>query len=212
MDSRSSAQRALEFAVVARDPLARVGLSALLEASDADFHAGPELTPAQIDQGIGPQIEHSDAVLWEYDPQDAIKVAGLSASIPVVVFVDDAEAGHDAWARGARAVLARDIDAKSLAVALPAALAGLRVLDPSLELELGARAHTPPPNAPALSKRESEVLALLADGASNKEVGTSLGVSVNTAKFHVRSILDKLGAESRTEAVVLAARWGLIIL
>lgn len=206
----------MEFAVIARDPLARVGLAALLEASDAKFVAGAELSPAQLDN-FGPDdaaepISSSEAVLWEYDPEDAIRVAGLAASIPVVVFVDDAEAGHDAWARGASAVLARDIDAERLAKALPAALSGLRVLDPSLELDLGARAHQPPPNAPELSKRESEVMALLADGASNKEIAASLSVSVNTAKFHVRSILDKLGAESRTEAVVLAARWGLIVL
>ncbi len=209
MDARTEFERSWEFAVVARDPLARMGLCALLEGADARFTAGPELTPKSLELG---ELEGADGLLWEYEPEDAIKVAGLSASIPVVVFVDDAESGHEAWARGAAAVLARDVAADTLAAALPAALAGLRVLDPALELDLGARAHTPPPNAPELSKRESEVLALLADGASNKEIAESLSVSVNTAKFHVRSILDKLGAESRTEAVVLAARWGLIVL
>ena len=63
---------------------------------------------------------------------------------------------------------------------------------------------------PVLTPRELEVLALLAEGASNKAIGRRLGISVHTAKFHVGSLLDKLDAIGRTDAVAQAARLGVI--
>ena len=74
----------------------------------------------------------------------------------------------------------------------------------------------PPHDAPpderrfTLTPRELEVLALLAEGASNKEIARRLGISVHTAKFHVASLLDKLDAIGRTDAVTHAARLGVI--
>jgi DNA-binding CsgD family transcriptional regulator len=65
------------------------------------------------------------------------------------------------------------------------------------------------PEAP-LTPREREVLLLLAEGASNKEIARRLGISVHTAKFHVGSLLDKLDAAGRTDAVAHAARTGII--
>lgn len=62
----------------------------------------------------------------------------------------------------------------------------------------------------ALTPREEEVLGLLAAGASNKTIGRRLGISVHTAKFHVRSLLDKLDATGRTDAVAHAARRGVL--
>lgn len=62
----------------------------------------------------------------------------------------------------------------------------------------------------SLTPRELEVLALLADGASNKTIARRLGISVHTAKFHVGSLLDKLDATGRTDAVIHAARLGVI--
>jgi len=63
-----------------------------------------------------------------------------------------------------------------------------------------------------LTPRELEVLALLAEGASNKAIALRLGISVHTAKFHVSSLLDKLDAVGRTDAVAHAARLGVILL
>jgi len=62
----------------------------------------------------------------------------------------------------------------------------------------------------ALTPRELEVLALLAEGASNKMIARRLGISAHTAKFHVGSLMEKLGATSRTDAVMHAARLGVI--
>jgi DNA-binding CsgD family transcriptional regulator len=61
-----------------------------------------------------------------------------------------------------------------------------------------------------LSAREQEVLSLLAEGASNKEIARQLGISVHTAKFHVGSVIDKLDATGRTDAVAHAARIGVL--
>ena len=63
-----------------------------------------------------------------------------------------------------------------------------------------------------LTPRELEVLALLAEGASNKAIALRLGISVHIAKFHVSSLLDKLDAVGRTDAVAHAARLGVILL
>ena len=63
-----------------------------------------------------------------------------------------------------------------------------------------------------LTARELEVLAAMADGASNKAIARRLGISFHTAKFHVAAILDKLNADSRTEAVTKAAQLGLVML
>jgi len=63
-----------------------------------------------------------------------------------------------------------------------------------------------------LTARELDVLAAMADGASNKAIARRLGISFHTAKFHVAAILAKLDADSRTEAVARAAHLGLVML
>lgn len=73
-----------------------------------------------------------------------------------------------------------------------------------------ARPNLPMATEAALTPRELEVLALLAEGASNKAIARRLGISVHTAKFHVGSLLDKLDATGRTDAVAHAARRGVI--
>ncbi len=134
----------------------------------------------------------------------------------LLVLVADALAARDALDGGARGVLlADDVDADRVSAAMAAIEEGLVVIDP--ELLDGLLGEAPadgdgdaPLLMPALTPREDEVLELMAGGLSNREIGEQLGVSRHTAKFHVKSILDKLGAETRTEAVVLAARGGLL--
>ncbi|HSO42050.1 MAG TPA: helix-turn-helix transcriptional regulator [Rhodospirillales bacterium] len=113
--------------------------------------------------------------------------------------------------------LALDIADPALADRLAALLAGV----PGLRLvgrgEMAdAVVVLPPGRAPQadvevpLTPRELEVLALLAEGASNKMIARRLGISVHTAKFHVGSLIDKLEAVGRTDAVAHAARLGVI--
>ena len=97
---------------------------------------------------------------------------------------------------------------------LLAGVPGLRLVGPG---EATDAALVLPANAVALldgeiqlSPRELEVLALLAEGASNKEIARRLNISVHTAKFHVGSLLDKLEAVGRTDAVTHAARRGVL--
>ena len=98
-----------------------------------------------------------------------------------------------------------------LAAALVAVARGLSVLEGPLASE-----WLRPPDAPlaaeGLTPREREVLALLAEGLANKAIAARLGISEHTAKFHVNAILGKLGVENRAEAIVRAARLGLVAL
>ena len=113
-------------------------------------------------------------------------------------------------------VLALDEVPPVLAVRLAALLAGipgLRLADAGEAADLAVVAREQPVVAGAdaeLTPREQEVLALLAEGASNKVIARRLGISVHTAKFHVGSLLDKLDATGRTDAVAHAARLGVI--
>ena len=75
---------------------------------------------------------------------------------------------------------------------------------------LPTAAPSEPDGDPQLTSREQEVLRLLAEGASNKMIAQQLGISVHTAKFHVGSLIDKLDAIGRTDAVAHAARLGVI--
>ena len=109
-----------------------------------------------------------------------------------------------------RGSLPTDVSAEELAAALRAIEAGLLVLHPSHH-RTAARLWPEMAASTLLSPRESEVLALLAEGLGNKEIATRLGVSENTIKFHVSSIMDKLDAGSRTEAVARGIRQGLVV-
>ena len=113
---------------------------------------------------------------------------------------------------GACATLARDGDPRKLLVALEAASYGLRVTDDSFAERVLRPAASDEVLLEPLTDREREVLQLLAEGLSNRAVGETLGVTEHTAKFHVNAILSKLGARSRTEAVVRAMRAGLLLL
>jgi len=93
-------------------------------------------------------------------------------------------------------------------------IAGLRLASPdqTADVAIVARGqpHATEPSETDLTPRERDVLTLMAEGASNKIIAQRLGISVHTAKFHVGSILDKLDATVRTDAVAHAARRGVI--
>ena len=114
-------------------------------------------------------------------------------------------------------VLAVEIDDPVLAdrlASLLGGLAGLRLAAPgeaaSLAIVSRDPQHAVEPHGFELTPRERDVLALMAEGASNKAIAGKLGISIHTAKFHVGSLLDKLDATGRTDAVAHAARRGVI--
>lgn len=118
----------------------------------------------------------------------------------------------------------RDDVGPEIGAALTAVKSGLTVIDTTLSSTLvsaspsPARAdarpveHRPRGGGGELTERERQVVALLAEGLSNKLIADRLGISDHTAKFHVNGVMAKLGAGTRTEAVVEAVRRGLVTL
>lgn len=112
-------------------------------------------------------------------------------------------------------VLSLEIDDPALAdrlATLLGSVAGLRLAAPGETATATVLARDPRvmPVDIALTQRELDVLALMAEGASNKMIARQLNISVHTVKFHVGSLLDKLDATGRTDAVAHAARRGVI--
>jgi DNA-binding NarL/FixJ family response regulator len=132
----------------------------------------------------------------------------------VAILDDAADGGVAALRAGARALLRPVASDAEIAITLAAAARGLSVLPPSALQAAVAEdpARSTGTEEGPLTARELEVLAAMADGASNKAIARRLGISFHTAKFHVAGILAKLDADSRTEAVTKAAQLGLVML
>jgi DNA-binding NarL/FixJ family response regulator len=131
---------------------------------------------------------------------------------PAIVMI-----GDEAWSAsllrlGVRAILPPDASTVEIVAAVSAAAAGLAAIDPSeLETLVGEPAVPALAEPAALTPRELEVLRMLADGAANKNIAWQLKISEHTVKFHVAQILAKLNAGTRTEAVTIGIRKGLIM-
>jgi len=111
------------------------------------------------------------------------------------------------------AIMVEDTELSDRLAALLSNVAGLRLAVPGEASDVMITESDPPRRGSddfQLTSRELDVLALLAEGRSNKEIARALGISVHTAKFHVGSLLDKLDATGRTDAVAHAARRGII--
>jgi NarL family two-component system response regulator YdfI len=132
---------------------------------------------------------------------------------PLVLLVDDPRAAWTSAARraGVRAVLPREATAEEITAAVAGAATGLIVLHPETFAPVGAVSGEGGEER-TLTPRELEILEMMAEGLSNETIGRRLAISAYTVKFHVASILAKLGAGSRTEAVTLGVRRGLISL
>jgi DNA-binding NarL/FixJ family response regulator len=128
------------------------------------------------------------------------------ADVPVVVLESDDDAAS--WPREPRvaARLTPPLDFMKLRIAIEAAAHGMSVTDAGKQSSLANGESV------ILTNREKDVLQLLGEGASNKVIARSLGISGHTVKFHVASLLEKLGAASRTEAVMTSVRLGLFML
>ena len=116
----------------------------------------------------------------------------------------------DAMRAGAIGYLLKDTDAHELRRAIKAAAAGQVQLSPQAASRLLREVRTPEKAEEPLTSRETEVLRLLAQGKSNKEISGALTIAEQTVKTHVSHILDKLGVPSRTQAALYAIRIGLV--
>jgi DNA-binding NarL/FixJ family response regulator len=110
---------------------------------------------------------------------------------------------------GASGYLLKDAEAEDVAAAVRSAVRGDVHLDPAVARELAKSLRAPKESAVALTPREVEVLRLVADGRSNREIARILSLSERTARTHVSNILAKLGLASRTQAALWAHREGI---
>jgi two-component system, NarL family, response regulator YdfI len=207
--------------IVAASPLARAGLENLLAARGVSVVGRSASLESLFEQivDVEPDVvlvdasgDNSEAAL------DALVASDLAIETIVILLCDHSRSGWiaEALRAGVRAILPSEVSPDQLAAALQAAMAGLVVVHPSeIAVALPAASAALSPLAELtepLTPREREVLQMLASGLVNKEIAAKLSISEHTVKFHVASILGKLGAATRTEAVSLGFRRGLILL
>lgn len=191
--------------VAARGAAARARLEAVVAGAPA-----LRLVPALPGVPVARQMDElrPDLVLLDLEGERLEAVLGgpWGAGRAALIVLADERLGHGPI----RAVLPRDATAGELLAAVDAVAAGLVVLHPDALRRAPRPVRAEPDPAQPLTGREVEVLGMLAEGLGNKAIASRLGISTHTAKFHVASILSKLGAGSRTEAVTIGMRRGLV--
>ncbi|GAB4144478.1 MAG: response regulator transcription factor [Cyanobacteria bacterium J069] len=216
--------------VAAKSAVARAGLTALLTEAGLEVVASVGFNDLANSQDLANQLAalRPEVLLLfgESTEEPALLLADLlteSATLPPVAIALLVEDPSPEWVAealrlGVRGVLPTTAIASEIVAAVTAAAAGLVPLHPeTLEALLPALpaiapALPPLPLETALTPREAEVLTMLAEGLSNKAIAQRLHLSEHTVKFHISSLFAKLQVSSRTEAVTLGARRGLILL
>ena len=206
--------------IIADDPLARAGLASLLTAQAVNMQPDCEVVgqvAADNDLANAVRVYQPQTLLWDlgWEAGTALeRLADLREELPpVVALVRDNAIASDVWAAGARALLRRDASVQVIAAAVGAVVRGLVTFDSTLiSAVIPVRERPVEPPLEDLTPREREVLQLMAEGLPNKVIAHRLSISEHTVKFHINAILSKLGAQSRTDAVVRATRSGLIML
>lgn len=196
----------IRLLIAAPSPLVRSGLETLAASSPELQLVGsaPDLT--------GADDLHPDVILSTV-PLDEMP----TPTAPLVMLTNEAQPAWtpDALRLGVRALLPRDVSPAGILAAVEAAASGMAVIAPQdLDALLASTAAAPAqaePESTTLTARELEVLRMMAEGAANKIIAWKLGISEHTVKFHVASILARLGASTRTEAVTIAIRKGLVM-
>ncbi|MBK8984774.1 MAG: response regulator transcription factor [Chloroflexi bacterium] len=202
----------LQILLVGDDPLARMGLALLLGGQPDGVVMG-QLNSAQFASDLAELDVRPDVVVWDVG-WAAVETLPVweDLALPVVALVADEGQTAVLWSSGVRVLLRRESDPDQLWAAVQAAIHGLIVLDPAVSGGLVTAVSPLALPNDDLTPRELEVLQRLAQGLTNKAIAQHLGVSEHTIKFHVNALMGKLNAQSRTEAVVVATRQGLITL
>lgn len=219
MRSPGAARRPARVLVAARSAIRQAGLEKLLAASSEFRPAGICASLAALEERTR-QVDPDLVVLdWEEQSLPGDLPNGLSriaAEVSTVVLVDDPspELVAALLAADVKGVLPRDSSLEELTCALAGAAEGLTVLGAEVAKSLAERLpHRGAGAAMAeeLTERELEVLGLLAEGIGNREIAARLAISEHTVKFHISSLLSKMSASNRTEAVTYGIRQGLIV-
>jgi DNA-binding NarL/FixJ family response regulator len=210
-------------AIFSTDPVLRGRLEQQLRGDPSVTVAGAADDPSAVVRLI--EQDHVDVVLADAPAREQLSAWRIrNAETAFVVLLDgcDPADGIEALQAGAGAILPRAAGRDEIVAAIKAVANGTAVLPRAILAGLidGAVDEAPDLNGASdagaagarLTPRELEVLAAMADGASNKAIARRLDISFHTAKFHVAAILAKLDADSRTEAVTRAAQLGLVML
>lgn len=204
--------------IVDDHPVVRSGLAALLMAFDDLELAGEAANGSEavrMYEQVKPDVVLMDLMMPQMDgaaATRAIREKDAHAHVIALTSFKEEEMVQNALKAGAIGYLLKSISADELASAIRAAKLGKPTLAPeATEALIHAATHAYEP-APGdeLTPREREVLALMKEGLNNNEIADRLIVSVSTVKFHVSSILSKLGVSNRTEAVAMAIKQNLV--
>jgi len=205
----------IRIVVVDDHPVVREGLVASLQ-DDPEFQVVGAVGSAEDAQPLvaarRPDVILLDLELPGMSGLDAIPVlaaASPSSRIVILTAYDTDERVLGAVRAGAAGYLLKGASLDEIARAIRAGHAGESYLEPRIATKVLSHLG-PRKRLASLSDRERDVLRRVAGGQSNKQIARALGITERTVKFHVTSILNKLGAENRAQAVALAARRGLL--
>jgi two-component system, NarL family, response regulator YdfI len=193
----------------------RAGLETVVKSDPRLKLVGSLSNPRAIEQR-GKELQ-ADVILIDLERQSQFAFSGRS-SLPTVFLIDNPDPGWAAQSLrgGVKAILSRDTRPEEILSAIQAAHSGLVLLSAEITRKLTEHVRAPSQQngtpLERLTSRELEVLGMLAEGLGNRQIADRLGLSDHTIKFHIGSILDKLDASTRTEAVTAALRMGLILL
>ena len=198
--------------VIADDhPLIRAGMASLLQSTGGFAllaQASDGEQAVDLYQRLRPEVLLMDMSMPGCDGVEAtqrIRRQHPQARIIILSAHEGDEVVHRAMQAGASGYLLKSAPFAELLDCIACVLAGKRYLAAGLSAKLAGRVH-----GSGLSTREQEILVHLATGMSNKLIARVAGIGVGTVKFHINNILAKLDAASRTEAVMLASRRGML--
>jgi DNA-binding NarL/FixJ family response regulator len=201
----------LQLLVVDDHPAFRAGLRAMLNDAPRFTVVGEAASVAEAvarHAALRPDVTLMDLNLQEESGVDAIRqIVAQRADARVIVLstFDMSEDIHLAFEAGARAYLLKDATRTEIIAAIEAVHAGERFVPPKIQQRLGERRARP-----ALSAKEVEILQLIVQGRSNKEIGAELNITEFTVKGHLKNIFLKLQVADRTEAAIKAVWEGIV--
>ncbi len=214
---KTSSSKPIRILVVDDHTMVRRGLATFLKVFDDMELAGEAEngnSAIQLCAEILPDVVLLDMVMPDMDGATATRAIRQKFPQIQVIALTSFKEGKmvkSAIEAGAIGYLLKDVSADDLAHAIRAAHAGRATLSPEAAQSLVESANQPPAPGIDLTVREREVLALMIEGLNNTQIAARLTVSPSTIKSHVSRILSKLGVASRTEAVTLALRSGIVL-
>jgi DNA-binding NarL/FixJ family response regulator len=200
--------------VAATSAVRRAGLESIIR-SHAEFHLAGSFGAVASLVSFARSTELDVIVIDTDSIPDLLLEPTSDAAIVLLTEVTEARSISRLLRSGVHAILSRKSDPDDVLSAIYASYDGLVLLSTATAESLAAVYGDQPLEVEAelseeITSRETDVLRMLAQGLVNKDIAARLGISEHTVKFHISSILDKLGASTRTEAVTVGIRRGLI--